>query len=177
MNQFFLPRRLLAVVFSALLGVVALSAIAAGPASAAVTPAFKVAHTSDSTMTIFDDEDWPSWDEVDSFGLGNQPPKYVTAANPMVTHSFTKCGGDEVVVKVSLRYEWVSIYFVKVTAKSVLYEGDDCNTTDRDGDSDSKVTYIANGQTANISVDVRNDQEGGDSADVDLSLYATSVLI
>ena len=147
MNHFFLPRRLLAVVFSALLGVVAFSAIAAGPASAAA-PAFKVAHTSDSTMRIIDDEDWPSSNEIDDFSLANEKTQYVSAANPMVAYSFTRCGGDEVVVKVSLRYEWISIYHVKVTAKAVLYEGDDCNTTDRDGETKSIVTIIASGQTA-----------------------------
>ena len=172
MNHFF-PRRALAVIFSALLGVVAFSSIV-GSASAAA-PAFKVSHTSASTMRIIDDEDWPSSNEVEDFILANEKTQYVSAANPMVAYSFTRCGGDEVVVKVSLRYEWISIYHVKVTAKAILYEGDDCNTTDRDGETKSIVTIIGSGQTASIPLNVLNQQEGGDSASVNLSLFGTSV--
>jgi hypothetical protein len=61
MNLFF-PRRVLAVIFSALLGVVAFSSIA-GTASAAIS-ARVVSHDSRSTMKIVDDESWPSSDEV-----------------------------------------------------------------------------------------------------------------
>ena len=174
MNHF-LPRRLLAVVFTALLGVVALSAVTAGPASAA-TYGRVLLPDSNSTMTIVDDEDWPWSDEVETFNLAGVPQQFVSAVNPVATYSFTRCAGDEVKVKVSMRSELIWTDWVKLTTKAVLYEGDDCSTAVRKGETDSITTYIGpGGWPTQIPLNVRNEQDGSDHASVLLSLtnYAT----
>ena len=68
--HFFLPRRVLAVVFSALLGVLAFSSVASAGIG---VPARLVEHDSRSKMTIVDDESWPFSDEVETFSLVNEP--------------------------------------------------------------------------------------------------------
>ena len=173
MNHF-LPRRLLAVVFTAPLGVVALSSIASARRR---PPRGRMLESdSDSTMTIFDDEDWPWSDEVRTFNLADEPHQSVSAVESRATYSFTRCAGDEVKVKVSMRSELVWTDWAKLTAKAVLYEGDDCSTADRKGETDSTTTYIGpGGRTTQIPLYVRNEQEGSDHANVLLSLtnYAT----
>ena len=127
-------------------------------------------------MTIVDDEDWPWSDEVETFNLAGEPQQFVSAVNPVATYSFTRCAGDEVKVKVSMRSELVWTDWVKLTTKAVLYEGDDCSTAVRKGETDSTTTYIGPGGWATqIPMNVRNEKDGSDHASVLLSLtnYAT----
>lgn len=172
-----LPRRLLAVVFTALLGVVALSSIGAGPASAAgLVPARMVAHDSRSTMTITDDESWPISDEIQTFSLANEPDMKVWSGSAPAYSKFSRCAGNEVKIVVNLKTVHMWDDSVQVTAQALLFEGQACNTSDLDGWSAERIVYIPRGRNAQISLPVQNTEEGGDSAKVNLSLTNYSIL-
>ena len=139
MNHF-LPRRVLAVVFSALLGVLAFSCIAPAPHR---PPTRHVEHDSISTMTIVDDEAWPS-----RRGPDLQPRQrgaaYVWPESPR-RPPIWRCAGNEVNVLVRLKVELHVDRLGEVTARANLYEGQACYTGDLDGASGSISSYIGRG--------------------------------
>ena len=170
-----LPRRLLAVVFSALLGVLILGSVATGPASADVLYRH-VGWDDFASMTIKDDESWPSSDVVQKFNLGAQKPFYVSAVNPVETRVISRCAGDEVRVEVHMRVELAAFDVVRVTGTAYMYEGASCTSSDLDGSTPFAFS-IARDRTLRPSpIELENAAEGGDSARIQLSLTNTSTV-
>ena len=173
--HFFFPRRVLAVIFSALLGVVAFSTVA-GTASADVW-ARQVSWDDFASMTIKDDEAWPSSDVVEKHSLAAQKPFFVTAVNPVQTRTITRCTGDEVRVELHMRVELIWADQVRVTGTAYMYEGASCTSNDLDGTKSFAYT-IANNRTLRPSpIELPNVEEGGDMAYIQLSLTNTSSAI
>jgi hypothetical protein len=172
MNHFFLPRRLLAVVFSALLGIVAFSAIAAGPAAAAGPPKRYIHFQPKSVMNILDDESWPFADEKSSMNLTYQSGNFVWSGRlvdgPKLVAS--DCAGDEVRSELYLRSELSTIYkdWVWVTATARMFEGDDCFANGID-DEESISFWVGPEQTVSRNLLLVN-PNGGDKAAIDLNL-------
>jgi hypothetical protein len=167
MNHF-LPRRLLAVVFSALIGVLAVSSLTSS-ASAGVLYR-QVAWDSFASMTITDDEAWPFSDEVEKFTLGTQAPFYVSAVNPVETRVISRCAGGEVRIDLHMRVELITADWVRVSGTAYLYEGASCTSNDLDGQKSFNFQFSPNVTHRPSPIEVENQAEGGDSARIQLSL-------
>lgn len=120
--------------------------------------------TMNGTMTIIDDEWWAD-DEIDTFSFGGYRPFAVGDPAIRLT-TVERCVGDEVRVWFGPEiHERTETGWIKVYLNAELYEGTSCSTGDRDGHADGYL-WVAPGQTRTFTLDVHNEDEGGDRAHI-----------
>jgi hypothetical protein len=164
-------RRLVAVLAALAMGSFVLVGVAS-PASAHNAP-----HLISITGTIhIVDDDWPDSDDVGNRGVNIQTS--VGSTVPSVTASGQGCV-DEVRVVVSYRID-DNLQFpgwLFVTPSYRLYEGTGCGTTDLDGALNPSGFWVGPNAIVSLArVRIHNTSEGGDWADITVSVRNTTTL-
>jgi hypothetical protein len=164
----------LGMLFAALaLAVGIFASVLTGSASAA-TVNRQVVSQPNSFLYVHDDESWPFSDEERTFDMSNLGWGIVSPANPLQERGTSGCAGDEVHVEYQVRtlLSQTSPGTVTVKVSAQLYEGTDCSSRDLDGTASMSFT-IAPGQTVGKTLNVFNQDEGGDYGTVHLVLKNT----
>lgn len=166
-------RKLLAVLVALAMGGLTLVATAS-PASAHDAP-----HLLSITgnMHIVDDDGWLESDDVGDRAINIQTS--VGSTQPSVSVSAQGCVDDEVRVVVSYRIDDNNSFpgWVFVTPTYRLYEGSSCGTTDLDGTLNPAGFWVGPNQiVSRPSVRINNTAEGGDRADITVSVRNTTTV-
>jgi hypothetical protein len=128
-------------------------------------------------MHIVDDDGWLESDDVGDRAFNIQTS--VGSTTPSVNVSAQGCVDDEVRVVVSYRIDDNTTYpgWVFVTPTYRLYEGSSCGTTDLDGTLSPAGFWVGpNGIVSRSSVRINNTSEGGDRADITVTVRNTTTL-
>jgi hypothetical protein len=152
-------------------GVLTLAGLAS-PASAH-NPAHLISITGNIHIV---DDDWPDGDDVGDRGINLQTS--VGSTVPSVTASGQGCV-DEVRVVVSYRIDDNTEFpgWIFVTPTYRLYEGTGCGTTDLDGTLSPGGFWVGPNQiVTRPSVRIHNTAEGGDRADITVSIRNTTTV-
>lgn len=159
-----LRRSVIAVAILVALGL--LASILTGTASAA-TVKRHVDPQPGSVLTIHDDESWPFDDVDEKFDMSSWYMGVLSPTRLTDEYGSSRCGGGEVRVNYQHRTELslTSPGWVLVTLSAQMYEGASCFSNDLDGQA-SKSFWIAPGKTVGTTLTVRNDDEGGDYANL-----------
>ncbi|MCW6009896.1 hypothetical protein K1W54_35940 [Micromonospora sp. CPCC 205371] len=166
-------RRFLAVVAALAVGGLTLVGLAS-PASAH-NPPHLISIT--GNMHILDDDNWPETDDVGDRSFNIQTSVGSTA--PSATVSAQGCVDDEVRVVVSYRVDDNNTFpgWVFVTPSYRLFEGASCSTTDLDGTLNPAGFWVGPNQiVSRASVRVNNTAEGGDWADITVTVRNTTTV-
>jgi hypothetical protein len=181
------PRRVLAVAAVSAFAFALLLAVSARPASSSATmhladttcssvgapPLDSVVRAiAPSSMTIVDDEPWPYSDEVGTFNLADELLGWTHCPDRLKdTEVITRCAGDEVRVELIVTTSR-SIYSptVLVSIRAHLFEGTWCWSNDLDGDKPITSFQMSPGDIVSKSLRVDNTDEGGDYANIKLTL-------
>lgn len=125
-----------------------------------------------SSMTIVDDEPWPFSDEVGSFSLAGKVLGFLHCPDWLKdTEVVSNCVGDEVRVELIVTTQR-SIYSptALVSIRAHLFEGTWCGNNDLDGDKPITAFQMNPGDIVSKSFRVDNTDEGGDYANIKLTL-------